>query len=391
LHVITKQSLNKNLNYFTMKKLFSLTIALCFATLLHAQITNNEDIDVGKSDVLHGAIQPLTAKEKFYYDMPWKLNYISINPNFPGSIPGGSFNSIPHGSFAIFKGFAAKYNKKKADYVFTLITPGIKDITPLEIVKMEAVRYRVETSYKFPCKLEVRDKDSNLLKTFILSEEDEVHRCFIYPNFLNAAPIGDGKIFQNFNFVGDEKGFISSEAAQRWLKDNEKAIYPRMEMNALKGMADWGNQFIPLAYGFPDVGQPEIYGLTKKDAKRLPELNQAVLTLQANVERAYKEPITPELSQELIKSADFFASQYDDNSTKEMRELCTVNAGMAYLLAGETDKAHPHLLAAWKISSRNKEVKKFATISLMNYFRANKDKAEIRVIPSVPVNQYVVK
>ncbi|MDR0438117.1 MAG: hypothetical protein LBH22_07455 [Bacteroidales bacterium] len=359
-----------------MKKTISLSLALLLCTILHAEIKKNSLITVTRSRDLAGAIQPLPAGQTFSFKLPQKLHFYTRNI----TPPGGTFNSL----YTSPNRMSAKEdNRNPADFQFTIVTNGIENLSEPKIVSQSASTRVVEYTYTFPVKMELHNKDGELLKTFILSPEDKVYKTTVAPNFLEDVKMNTPSIASNTGGSAKPQqqaaptAFRQNEDVLKWIKTNEAKILARMEYDELRKMSKLACEVIPAGYGFPRVAAfPTIYGLDKKDIAKFPELNEAIEKLKSEVERMFtKEFLSQELEEQLMKSGDFFASQYTSESPKAMIQLCAMNAGFAYLLAGDTEKAIQHLQAANKALPvlRGFPTAMFEQVSFMNQLRKNQD------------------
>lgn len=357
-----------------MKKRITLLTALFVCVALPAQIKSPKATTIGNSKQLVGAIQPLTEGQTFNLVVPDKLTYWKKTKNNPG----GTLNRV-----STYVGYMkAKKDDQNPDYVFTLITNGMQDVETGDIVpyanKTKAVPYR----YTFPATLQVSDRQGTLLKTFILSGDDDWETCTVTSNFLAEKSMD----------TPPATGFIQTDTyIWKWISEKEADILIRMEYEALISMTNRACRVITAAYGYPAMqSKPAIFALDKKDQPAFPELSRAVEQLAVNVEKAFSNPIDHELQQELLASGDFFASKYE-SSSKEMTRLCALNSGLAYLLGGDNEKAYSHFINANNalgfFSSGYSTIELFADVSLMNWFREKKDSDEIVVIPTFSVSQ----
>lgn len=358
-----------------MKKSITLLTALFVCVALSAQIKSPKATSIGKSKQLVGAIQPLSEVQSFKLVVPEKLTYWTRTKD----IPGGANNQLS----IYVHCMKAKQNVQNPDYVFTLVTNGMQNVESGDITPYTNNTKVVPYRYTFPAKLLVSDNQGALLKTFILSGDDDWETCMVTSNFLADVQ----------RPVLPPAGFIQTDAyIWKWMNEKEADILIRMEYNALVSMTELANRVIATAYGYPAMQfKPVVFALDKKDQPAYPELNQAVEQLSASVEKAFSQPIDGELQQELLVSGDFFASQYG-SSPKEMTRLCALNAGLAYLLGGDNEKAYTHLLNAYNalgfMSSAYASIDFFADICLMNQLREKKDSDEIVVIPSFSISQH---
>ena len=322
-----------------MKKTFLISIVLVLATVLQAQISRNELILVGKSRDLAGAIQPLSADQTFSFTIPDRFNFFTKNPLRQ---PGGTFHSLA----TTVNRMVAKEERRSpstADFRFVIVANGIENLSEPKLVPHRHTGTKaVEFTFKFPARLVVLNKEGDLLQTFILSNDDKEYTTTVLPSFLDNVKQGEPL---------SDAGFRQRDTAiLGWVSRNQAAIFERMEYNELVKLSKLACEAIPAAYGFPRISaRPIIYGLSKRDVGKFAELNDAVLKLQSEVETVFnKEPIRQELREQLMVSGDFFASQYTSESSKEMKQLCALNAGVAYLLAGDIEKSIPHFVTAHK-------------------------------------------
>ena len=382
-----------------MKKTITLSFLLLFGTLLQAQITRNTVISIGnKHRNLTGFIQPLSDNQTFSLKIPEELHFYSKekysraaarNPLL-GSQPGGFHNSLQRNP----RGMSAKLdNRNPADFQFTIITEGIENLDP-KIVNINNNSKVVEYTYTFPVKMELRNKEGVLLKTFILSSENEIHKITVAPNFLEdvkVASAGSNTGGQQATGAPTTFSSTSNEKILEWIEKNEEQILVRMEFDALRKISIFAGEVIASGYGFPSMsGNPMIVGLDKKDISKFPELNNAIEKLKSEVQQVFsREPISRDLAEQLMKSGDFFASQYTSESTRPMLQLCATNAGIAYLLAGNTEKALPHLQAAHSALPllRGSQVDAmFYQVAFMNQFRNAPN--TITVVPLIYLADY---
>ncbi|MCL2027992.1 MAG: hypothetical protein FWG79_05830 [Bacteroidales bacterium] len=333
-----------------MKKTLSLSIALVFATLLQAQITRNEFVTVGNSRDLAGAF-PLVAGQTYSYTLPDKLHFYSkFHPNGTrAQQPGGIHNST-RTSAAWMQ--AKQDQRNPADYQFTVVTDGLENLSAPEIVPHNGLK-AVEYTFTFPVKMELRNKDGELLRTYVLSVENMEYKITVLPDFLDDVKPGNptatapGAPAQSTAPVGFRQ---KNEDILRWINFNEAKILARMEYNTLRNISNLACDVISAGYGYPRIdGRPTVMGLNRRDVASFPELHNAIEKLKSEMEIMFnKEHLNQELSQKLKESGDFFASQYTSASSREMIQLCASNAGIAYLLANDLENTLLHLRVAEK-------------------------------------------
>ena len=207
-----------------MKKLLPLlTLMLLLATQAFAQIQRNDIITIGSRD-LAGAIQPLSAEQTFSLSIPDTLNFYRRHFLATGARqPGGVFNSLCTSPTRMIARLDRRY---LADFQFVLVTNGLENLSVPNIVRVTTMTSNVEFTYNFPAKLEVRNKDGVLLRTFILSPEHEEHRVTIGPNFLDDAL--SGGVRPPASTFSPGHGSITS-----WVDRHESRILERMEWNGI--------------------------------------------------------------------------------------------------------------------------------------------------------------
>jgi len=363
-----------------MKKLTTLLFLFLFSTLLHAQISRNNLVTVTNSRDLAG-IRPLTAEQTFNYVIPTSLHFWAQIGNAPP--PGGTFNRID----PTVPWVAARRSSNNPDYIFTLVTNGIENLSGPTVIPHGGMR-AVEYTYTFSVRMELHNRAGDLLKTFILSPGDREHRRVVLPDFLYDARAAGTPVPQTtapIGFRGRDEDIL------KWIDSNENRILARMEHDALREKVRFGSEIISAYFGFPRIdGRPTIFGLHRRDVALFPELNNAVEILQAQIEEVFRrEPISEELRQQLIRSGNFFAAQYTSESDQAMIQLAATNAGVAFILAGKTEEAGIHFLAALDalpLLRGSAATAIFNRVAFINQFRENGN--EIMVIPALPVTDY---
>lgn len=342
-----------------MKKILFLLALLSVGSVTLAQIKKPQPVAASESRQLWGVIAPLSESQTYSTVFPVKLTYWAKGT----AVPGVTFSNL---TLSPSDMKAKNAGNTPGDYAFTVITPGMQNVLQGSIVPKGDGTKVVRFEYTYPCQLTVGDKDGKLLKTFILSDPDTKKSIVVGSNFLADAGV-QNKL--------EPVGFTQSDAdILKWIDANRKGILLRMEYNISRDMLAFAGQVISYGYGFPKLSyKPFMLDLDKKEKANFPELNQAVEKLRSETAKAYSAPADDQLRQQLKASGDYFASQYTDESTKEMTQLCSLNAGLAYLLSGDNENSYVHLLKASEVlgifSSATTSVYLYDEIVMLNQLR----------------------
>jgi len=356
-----------------MKKLLPLlALALLLATPIFSQIQRNQMITVPVRDMA-GAIEPLSAEQTFSLSIPDTLNFYQRRFLATGTRqPGGTFNSLCTSPIRMN---ARLDRQNPGDYQFTIVASGLENLSMPNIVRVTTMTSNVEFTYNFSASLEVRNSDGELIRTFILFTEAQEHRVTIGPNFLEDVPAGGHRpAATTFN---PGHGSIAA-----WIDRQEERIMERIEWDRLREVSRLACEVITATFGVPRIAsRPVIYGLHRRDAADFSALNAAVEAFQSQIEQVFNsEPLTQELIDQLIQSGEFFAAQYTSESSREMIQIGAVNAGIAFLLAGNTERAMPYLRDATRAlpAMRVAQVTAiFRQIAFMNQFRNSDSVIEV--------------
>ena len=319
-----------------MKKINLFAVLFVVTLSLQAQIKSPDALTIGNSKSLTGVLMPLSENQTFMYVVPEKLAYWKA-----GGQLGWNLN------VSVLDTKAKKINKGEPDYVFRLVTSGIENLTygnPVPYAGGKGVPF----IYNFPCTLEMADKNGTIIQTFELSPPDRLYGCIVGPNFLSEekTPLISNAVNRtNTNINTNSESFNVSDAIiMEWVTVTKKnEIFTRIEYTFFQQLVRLGSSIIRSGYGYPAIfSKPAILTLDKKDVANFPELDQAVTKLAKEVEQAFVGIIDQPLQEALLASAQYFESQYTSSSSKSMRQLCAINAGIGYALAGDMDKAAEH-------------------------------------------------
>ncbi|MDR3236812.1 MAG: hypothetical protein LBT48_08855 [Prevotellaceae bacterium] len=347
-----------------MKKTVTLLAMLIIGLAAYSQIKKPDATSVGNSKRLKGAVQPLSELQTYNFVIPKKLVYWTDATKPPGGFHANILLSVTD--------MKAKIDTKNvSDYTFTLTTPGIQNLKfgyPANFIDKSKV---VPYTYTFPCKLQVSNKDGEILRTYILSSDTTYYTWVIHPNFLDDIAMGEQTLTPYA-----KAGFTQSDdQIMEYITKNKSVIAARIEYGALYDHEKLAEDIIAAAYGYPNTqSKPVVFTLNKKDKLQFSELNDAIDQLTTQITKAYTDSIDDDLQSQLLLSGNFFESAYTTNSTKEMIQLCAFNAAMAYLLAGDNNRATINYKNADKVLGMFSSASFaygyiFPKVSLMNQLR----------------------
>ncbi|NDV79758.1 hypothetical protein [Dysgonomonas sp. 511] len=305
-----------------MNKLLFVFITVFLSVNLSGQDIKDKSISLDLKQI-PGILNPLTKENKIKYVVPEKLQYwksgtMYIN-NYLGDIPAKQ-----------------ERGDKPVDYTFELVTSGFDFLGDSGPVAFEGGTKVIEITYSYPCQLQVKDASGNIVKTFIVDDGSKEHKTTYHPDF-----------FSTNNFMGvamenkPTKGFsmANDKLLEKYEKEKED-IFARAEFNKLREYAYACSDFIPLAYGEVKTSKPNVMTIEKKYKEKFPELDSSIEKLTVAIETVYTGKYDDNLKSEFNSLGDYFASQYNESSSKQMRKICSYNAAMAYAMGSSFDKAY---------------------------------------------------
>ncbi|PXV64488.1 hypothetical protein CLV62_110132 [Dysgonomonas alginatilytica] len=360
-----------------MKPLLIFTIlflSICFSVT--AQDIKDKSTSVGNSKEFSGAIQSLTKEQTYRYDAPIKLNYWDKAQKL-----GGFHGSILHS--------VSNINAKKvksgepADFYFELETSGLQYLSTSRPYTFKNGGKVLDFTYTFPCKILVKDKDGNLLKTYIINDGTVAMAQTFHPQLRDDVAFESTTVTNKVNY-----GFILDDQDLIKIADDEKnSILARMEMNVYEDYLKLASRIITCSYGTPKCDfKPYIISMDKKNIDNFPELYKAITELEATVIEAFSTPYGDDLRKKCEELAKYFESQYNpESSSKNMIKICALDAAVAYLLAGDTEKAYTNYgYAADNLgvlsSAAGTFYSMYSTIALVNQLRTNEDPLIVKPI-----------
>jgi hypothetical protein len=366
-----------------MKKvLIKISLLAIFGCLLqhysYAQ-NNTDNVKVSESRTIQGIINPLSETQTWSIVLPDKLQYWTKEPKNSKPV-GGFYASLP--SYTEMK--AKELRKGETpDFTFTVITEGIKNIKRGEPINHPKGGKVVEFTFTFPCLLQVSDKEGNIIKVFELSNEDEIMTATIHPTFLNDAVTKDKTLE-----IPVVSGFMQNDV-NKYVDANLNAYLVRIEYNSYYTLVNRALQVITYGYGYPKiVHTPLIVDLNKKEKAKFPELNEQIEKLKIAVNEMFTAPFNDDVRNRLLELGEYFALNYTADSPKDAKRLYAFNAGISYLLGGNSDEAYKHYkvfdpLFGLLSVPPSVFVDMYPKVTYMNNLYAVKDEKEIGALPPV--------
>ena len=315
-------------------KLIKLLVAVCLIAIagtLPAQDIKDKSVEVSKIEFIEGVILPLNETQKIRYEYPEKLKYWDLRVG-PKNL---------HNYLGSMKPKQEQNNKKPVDYKFVFVSSGLeyKGNSGPKPFKGGKV---IELMYQFPCQLEVRDANDNLLKIFILDDGTQEHTTTYSPDFF-AYELASSYIFE----VEAIRGFaLEDEQLLKKFVQDENDILARVEYNKMARLGHLALNIIYAGYGGLKTSKPSVLTLENKYKNKFPELDAAIEKLIADIVTFYMDGINDQLQKKFAETGQYFASQYNDESSKNMKKICSYNSALAYSLAGLHEEAYRHLQVA---------------------------------------------
>ena len=354
---------------------------LLFYVISSAAQTKSKSESVGDSKRLVGVYHPLTKDETYKTISPEKLKYWDISKTYGTSLP----------YLSVFSD-AKKAKEDPADYTFTLITPGIQNEEYSSPVVFQPNKGKVvEFTYSFPCSLQVTDKNGNVIKTFVLNNGDAELTCLVHPGFLL-----DAESFKNPLKLPTSGFNQTDEKIIEWIEKNKEAVYSRIEFNMLWSNRSVAQHILKDAYDNPKLMyKPYIMTIgNKKEKETFKELNDKIESFAIEVSNAFLKPIDNDLQNKLLEYAEYFASNYNPEASKDAKQIYTFNASMAYLLGGETEKAYQQYLVADQFlgtisAAASVFEEMYPELYYINYLKKNENNDIVFITPAVKVRERI--
>lgn len=350
-----------------LSKLLLLPLLCCaFLSGIYAQEIKDKSENVTEAEFIPGVIIPLNETQKINYKFPEKLKYWDISSG-PSILPEYLDNMKPK--------LEMKENKP-VDYRFVFVSPGLDYKGNSGLIPFKGGKGQViDITYSFPCQLEVRDANDNLLKTFILDDGAQEYTTTYSPDFFAVGTVAE------YNYeVLPVKGFTEKdEKILKTFTEKEKEILGRVEYNFMARTGYKARDIIYGGYAGLKTSKPSVLTIDKKYKDKFPELDAAIGKLSANVAAFYAGTNTNALKKEFSDAAQYFASQYTDDSHKGMKKICAYNSALAYTLAGEPDMAYEQYMMAYKqyglLSSPSNLAKIFNAMAIVYQMEEAKDES----------------
>ena len=306
-------------------KLLAATCLIAIASTLHAQDIKDKSVEVSKIEFIPGVILPLDETQKVRYEYPKKLKYWDFWVG-PKDLYNYLYNIKPK---------QERGDNKPVDYKFVFVSSGLeyKGNSGPKPFKGGKV---VEVMFHFPCQLEVRDGNDNLLKTFILDDGTQEHAITYSPDFFAIEP--------NANYIFEidaRRGFVleDEQMIEKFAQD-ENDILARVEYNKMAWIGHNAFEIIYAGYGGLKTSKPSVLILENKYKSKFPELDAAIEKLIADVVTFYTNGMNEQLRKGFAENGKYFASQYNKESSKNMKKICSYNSALAYSLAGLHEEAY---------------------------------------------------
>jgi hypothetical protein len=319
-----------------LNKLLIAILLTAISSTLHAQDIKDKSENVTDVEFIQGVILPLNETQKIRYEYPQKLNYWEYKSG------PSTFANYPNN----MKAKVEVRDGKPVDYRFIFVSSGLEYKGNSGLIPFSGGKGQViNITYSFPCQLEVRDANDNLLKTFILDDGTREYTTTYSPDFFAYE-----QVTADFNYeVKPTKGFTQKdEQILKTFSEKEKDILARAEYNQMARVGRQAYDIIYAGYGGLKTSKPSVLTIEKKYKDKFPELDAAITKLTANVATFYTGVYDDNLRKEFSEAGQYFASQYDDNSSKGMKKICSYNSALAYSLAGLHNEAYEQYQIAYK-------------------------------------------
>lgn len=308
---------------------------------------------------LTGKIKPLQETEKYALQLPAE---------------GQSFE----GRQGLFFNTDAKEAKKKdiADYTFTVIAPGVRDViidAPVFLsgrVKANVMfspevtvrGYVANIRYHYPVKVEVRNKEGQLEKTLILIDEREELTTTYHADYLRAPKAEERSSVTTIN------PFYYADSAAKSISFQRDMILRRLQVNS------WAetpllSKALTAAYGSEKVTNAmyPIYGI--KDPQ--PEYADLV-TLVEKTKEAISNIGSKDKTAASIADLKGIIEDYEQrlrgDLTPNMRALCLINAAQSALMTDQISKSVAFYKAYLAVEKDNAGIQSSYEGALTNFY-----------------------
>ena len=316
-----------------MKTLNKFLLVAFLGCLLHqvsyAQL-NPSRVNASDSRDLPGVIQPLEANQTWAFVYPTQLQFWNSGMGIGGRVWDTFITSPRMRARTPRRGVAP-------DYTFTLVTNGINLVEVGEPVNFAGGGSIFEVVYTFPAVLQVSDLSGNVLKSFVISGENEERVATIHPAFL--SDIAATQRNRNTGIVPVTAGF--SPGALQLAVADIYTLLTRAEFNTYVDFVNRAATIISHGYGAPrTVYRPMILEVGRRQRAQFPEVNNKVDALKSAIDDFFATPFSESVMNRLIEVGEMFETGYDPaSSSRDVIQLYGFNAAMAFLFGGDSERA----------------------------------------------------
>lgn len=285
-----------------------------------------------KLDEIPGVITIISKDEKFKMIQAGTLNYLAPKDFYAPNWLGG------------MKGKIERSANKETDYTFEFVTDGLTiiDQSPLKSYDKASINGDiVEIKYTMSRRIVTKDKAGNVLQTWIVDDANKEKTAVIHPGF--TAPV---EAMQGTAVNPVQAGYVITEkyTMEKFEEDFEKnrnSIYARIESNEMNDLtSNHYLHYLEYAYSRIKTGKPKVMMIEKKHQADFSGLNEKINALVALLEKTYTDGFDQSTKDQSLELANFFASQYTNDSDKELKKICGFNASLCYGIANEPIKSN---------------------------------------------------
>lgn len=189
---------------------------------------------------------------------------------------------------------------KPVDYRFVFVSSGLEYKGNSGLIPFSGGKGQViNITYSFPCQMEVRDANDNLLKTFILDDGSQEYTTTYSPDFFaydQARADYDYEVIPTRGFTQKDEQILKT------FTEKEKEILARAEYNQMAKTGRRAYNIIYAGYGGLKASKPSVLTIDKKYKDKFPELDAAIEKLTADVATFYTGGVNTQLQEKLAES-----------------------------------------------------------------------------------------
>ena len=320
------------------------TLLIAFLGCLLHQVSyaqlNPSRVNASDSRDLPGVIQPLGAEQTWSFSYPTELQFWNSEIDMNLGRSWTTFITHPQRMRA-----RLPRRGELPDYTFMLITNGLHLVEVGEPRPNPGGGMVFDIIYTFPAVLQVSDLSGTVLKSFVISGEDEERATTIHPAFFHAVE-QTTRHAVNSTIIPIAAGFTPG-GVQVALTELY-AILARAELNTYITFVNRAATIISLGYGAPRTAyRPMVLEVGRRQRAQFPEVNEKVDALKSAIDQFFATPFSESVMNRLIEIGEMFEAGYDPaSSSSDVIQLYGFNAAMAFLFGGDSERAFDNFRVA---------------------------------------------